>query len=758
MIGGGLYGEWTSASISGLVVKASVAQTAGGCVAFLASSSQLTGADLSNCSASSGGGMHVTFGSAIGLVNTSITSSTGINGAGVYVDASSLAGTGVNVTKSAATGSGGGVFVTGVNSSLSGLAIRDCSAPQGGGIAALKATQASLSNLEITRNNVTEDGGGIHASQCDLTVTNSRAANNTAASDGGGLYLSDSIITGTLTLAFNEAVFGGGAASMGTAMLANTVLESNSAQIGGGGVYTGDGELTLREVDVQSCVSPNGGGVYVSSARLFHDQVRISKCTAETGGGMYMDASSFTPVAANASAVAALNLNKASNFGGGVYLSGNDTKLSGFRISMGSAISGGGIAAEWAWNCSIINGVIGNSTVTSHGGGAYFGEDAHCLFTNSVVELNNASVAGGGVAVYKANLNHSNLVIRRNQGKNGGGLFLSNKADAVPWIDTAFQRSLLDANLAGNQSLTGANAKIECAVNCVLSGFCITRGVVLYGKGGGVHISGKGKVLLAGVAADSNKADSGGGVFINGSSSTVIQSCSFTHNIADDHGGGLSVESVNAATATIEVTDSVFYNNTANNKGGAMYLEKSNLIATSLLVLENRATQTDSGTGGGAHAYSLSYLSIDNSLFLLNRACSGGSIAVDSESEATINGSTITGDTKKVTSAWAAMFRRLVGSEYLAKQANLDFSFEGTQYGDLVYLSGVNTQMDITSSLLTNGSAELGGGASVGDFAVLTVTRSTFSNNSANEAGGSVLVSNTARVYFLLSEISSSSE
>lgn len=704
--------------------------------------------------------MLITSGSVIQLVNTSIASCSGSMGAGVYVDASSLAGMGANVTKSAAAVSGGGVFLTGANSSLSGLAIRDCSAPEGGGIAAVQATQASLSNVDITNNNVTGDGGGIHATQCDLTISNSRAANNSANYSGGGLYSSESTVVGTLTLAFNEAAYGGGAASTGITMLANTVLESNSAQEAGGGLYTGDGELTLREVDVKSCVSLNGGGVYLSTARLFHDQVRIANCTAQTGGGMYVDTSSlFMPVAANSSAVAVLNLNKASNFGGGVYMSGNDTVLRGFRISASSAISGGGIAAESSWNCTIANGLIQNSTVTRLGGGAFFGEDAHCLFMSSVVELNSAGIAGGGIAVYKANLNHSSLVIRGNQGKNGGGLFLSNNADAVPWNDRTFQRSLLDANLAGDMSFNGANVQINCTVNCVLSGFRITRGVVWSGRGGGVYISGKGKILLTGLATDSNEADLGGGVFISDASDTTIRSCSFTSNTAEERGGGLNIENANSAATTVEISDSVFYNNTAGKEGGgAIYLENSRLAGSSLLVLENRATHPDLGNGGGAYAFKKSSLSVDSSLFLLNRARLGGSFAVTSESEASINGSTITGDTKKVTSAWVAMFQRLVGAEYREKQANLDFAFEGAQKGDLVYLSGVNTQMDITNSFLTNGSAESGGGASVEDNAVLTVTGSKFTNNSANEAGGSVFLATTASVYFTLSEISASSE
>lgn len=767
VVGGGLYGEWTSASITGLVVSSCVATSAGGCVAFRKSAGRLTKLDLSGCSAVNGGGVSLAEGSAVEFADSLIALNTGANGAGVYIDASSLAGVNTHVANNSATVAGGGAFLGGSKCTLSGISIQKCFAPLGGGVATLNAQQTRLMDLDITNNEATGSGGGIHASASTLSITTVSAASNTAVS-GGGLCASASTISGTLTLGSNHAAHGGGAVSSGTTTLEGTLIEFNTAAIGGGGIYAGDGELTLRDLEIASCSSVNGigGGVYLVNTQVVHDQAVVRSCSATVGGGLYVESSSFTASREeDRSMVAKFVGNEASSLGGGIFVSGADSLVKAFSISAGSAqVNGGGIASENAARCTISNGVIQNSTAVRFGGGAFFGMNATCAFKDSVVERNSASQSGGGIAVQHASLRHSNLVVRLNGAKTGGGLYVSSLTKDLPVAatrssDRGAERSILDSNFVVSESENGANALIDCGGVCELAGFLVTRGVIKSGKGGGLFILGKGTTRLAEISAENNEAQTGGGVSIHGANKTVITSSSFTGNVAHTGGAGLSVESAGGVSSSVEVSESALYNNTAVESGGAVLLDGSSLIATSLLVLENRATHNESGIGGGVYARSLSTLQVSGSLLLHNRALCGGSIAVDAESEATIDDSSVTGDSKRFTSDWDTLFTQLVGAggaRYQSERANQDFNVT-VQRGHLVFISGENTMLNLTRSFLTYGSAESGGGASVESSAVMHATHSAFLDNYAKESGGSVFVTGSgAEVHLESSQISSS--
>lgn len=751
----------------------SVATTAGGCISIKASAVTLSSLDVSGCAARSGGGLFVASGSALQLTDTLIQSSVASSGAGIFVDASTVDGQNVQVQHCSANFSGGGVVLAGATSRLSGATIQECSAHQGGGVYVLNTARAALSHVEIKSNSAAMDGGGIFAAGTDIVIASVRVANNTA-SNGGGLCAVNASVSGALRLEFNEAKYGGGALSSGLVTLEAVVFDANSARSSGGGIFAGDGELTLRNVDVKACVSTNGmgGGVSLENTRLTHDRVLISHCAALLGGGLYLNGSSFSPPAADvlsSPAAAMLRLNEASGLGGNVYIIGALSSVDQLSIVGGSAVSGGGIAVENAATCAISNSEVRNATVSSLGGGIYVGANADCLLLNAVVEFNNADHAGGGVAVYQGIVHHSNVVVQRNKAKNGGGLYVSSSsssgtspvessvANVVQWTDPSFQRSLLDANLVVSDANSGANALVECVATCELSGFRIARGEVPSGRGGGVYISGKGTTTISHVLLEQNRAQLGGGVFISQAANTSFSAVSVTDNVAQ-RGAGLAVESKSAALAAVSVSASVFYNNTASQYGGAVYLSGPTFSATSMLVLENRATQSDAGQGGGIFSLAKASVTINKSLFLLNEALFGGSIAAIDESETAVDASVITGDSARFTSGWSALFKRIVGVDYAGKKTATAGLRMKAQRGDLVFVSGEKTVIDITNSYLTYGSAESGGGASVENGAAMTVSTSELSFNRANESGGSVYVATAgASASFDLTEISSSS-
>uniref|UniRef100_K3W6S4 Right handed beta helix domain-containing protein n=1 Tax=Globisporangium ultimum (strain ATCC 200006 / CBS 805.95 / DAOM BR144) TaxID=431595 RepID=K3W6S4_GLOUD len=711
---------------------------------------RLTGLRLESCSAENGGGIYIDNRSAIDIVDSVLHLNNGSNGAGVYIDTSSFAGVNTRVEENSATMAGGGVFLGGAQPTLSGFTISKCVASRGGGIAALDALQTRILNIDIVGNEAQNSGGGLFASSSTLLVTSVAATSNIAVS-GGGLYALASTIGGTLTLAFNNAMRGGGVVSSSSTTLKGVLVDSCTAKIGGGGIYAGDGTLTLRDVDVTACASVDGvgGGVYLANARALHDGVSVLACAANKGAGLYLESSSFTAASPLDRATLAVFLgNEATSLGGGVFIGGTDSSVDTFRVTNGLAKgSGGGLASENAERCTISNGLIQNASAGRFGGGVYFGENAACVFTDSRVEWNVASQAGGGIALQHASIQHSNVTMQFNSAKNGGGLYLSSTKKASPVSATLFNdnttatRSQLDANFLTDASENGANALIECVDVCEIAGFIITRGVVANGKGGGVFVTGKGTIQIASISVSKNQASQGGGVAVAGANSTILTLCSFTENVARSGGAALSIESTSNIASHVEIRKSVIYNNTALQQGGGVFVTAtSTFTGTELLMLENRAIQNESGIGGGVYAHSKSTLQLSESLFVHNRALYGGSIAVDAESTANLDDSCVTGDTNRFTSVWRDLFAQLMGgAAYQTERANQDFNVT-VRRGHLVFISGENTEMTLTNATLTGGNAESGGGACVDSSAIMYIQQSEFSNNKAKEAGGSVFV------------------
>ncbi|TYZ62049.1 hypothetical protein PybrP1_007518 [[Pythium] brassicae (nom. inval.)] len=559
-------------------------------------------------------------------------------------------------------------------------------------------------------------GGGIFArAATQAALSQVEAVNNSALRDGGGIYANDTdIVVTNVRVSNNSAANGGGLYAINSSVLGSLRLESNQATYGGGATLSGSVTLNATVLDSNSARS-SGGGIFAGDGVLTLRNVDIIACAVPNGrgGGMSLE---------NARAVHDRN----------------------------------------ATQCAISNTEIRNSTAASLGGGIYIGTNADCVLRNILAEFNSAERAGGGMAVFQGTLRHLNLVIQRNKARNGGGLYVSGSSAAsstspavsvVQWSGDSLQRSLLDANYVSSDTFTGANALVECVTVCEISGFLITHGDIPSGRGGGMFISGKGTTALSQLLIEENRAQQGGGVFVDQAGSTSFNAVSFTGNVAQ-RGAGLGVESTSPTLARVSVNGSVFYNNSATLYGGAMYLSGATFTATSTLVLKNGATKDDSGLGGGVFILAKASVSIGKSLFLLNQALYGGSIAVTDESLAAVEASTITGDSERLSSSWLALFKRVVGTAY-AGGATATYLQAKARRGGLVFASDENTALNITSSFLTYGSAESGGGVSVENGAVLTVETSELSHNRANESGGSVFVTTAgARATFNKTEIS----
>jgi hypothetical protein len=232
---------------------------------------------------------------------------------------------------------------------------------------------------------------------------------------------------------------------------------------------------------------------------------------------------------------------------------------------------------------------------------------------------------------------------------------------------------------------------------------------------------------------------SGGGIYARGD--LTITASTISGNSAGGDGGG-----IRAAGASLLITNSTLSGNSAGVDGGAISNygfgpDRTVVVINSTLSGNSAGGQTFSD--GGAIWMGGGSLTVTDSLISNNSAPSGGGIRI-SDGSLTIVGSTITGNSAI---GPPSLPLRGDGGGIWTLRSNLTIahstisgnsapgtpSFGGSGGGIWTY-GGNRTVVDST---ISGNSARLGGGVWSSSSGILTVTRSTISNNSAaNEGGG----------------------
>ncbi|ETM37615.1 hypothetical protein L914_15837 [Phytophthora nicotianae] len=762
--GGGFYtGDWSRPTVRNLRVVSSSATTSGGCAAFSCSSATVTNPSFEKCDAAIGGGVYVDAGSKVLLLQASIAECTATNGAGMYIGSSSVIG-GSDVSSvvrdSHADSAAGGVYITGFHSSIEFFDVQNCSASIGGGVVAQEASSATMKSVQVVNNKATTSGGGLHAQNSTIQVEPVTVSSNRAVV-GGGVYAIDSSLSGIITVDQNNGERGGGVATSGISLLEGATISANTASQRGGGVSVETGLFSLRSTIIQSCSVPQGvgGGISIVDADVKHYALKIESCASIRGGGIYVNSSSFYQYPTEESTGTSLNAasltkNRAVEYGGSVFVDGEETTVSDLVITESHAPFGGGLAAQDATSCVVLNADISYSSASTSGGGLLFGSGTSCVIRDSWVMNNQARESGGGVMIFEATLYHSNVDISNNVAPTAGGVYLNSvlySASLLSWDDGATQRSRIDANIIEPIGGNGANVVMNCTSNCTLSGCVISGANLQFGQGAGVFVLGRGNAVISNSLVANNSAIKGGGIAVSDAEKTVLENVGFIGNIATDSGGGLWAES-SAFLPEVDLMSCVFYNNSAKTSGGAISLYGVYLYSSVLLVMENHAGNSESGIGGGLFSDKRvnpdrpSSVMADTWLFLSNDAPVGGSIAGVKSSEISLLDANITRDTGRFfTGTWPHLFSKLVGFEHVEGRAQNKVE---VQKGDLVYLSDRDSVLELLSSFATQGLAAAGGGIYINANAFFYSQDSEISSNTANERGGSVCLSNSAQAYF----------
>jgi len=242
----------------------------------------------------------------------------------------------------------------------------------------LRTTRLSTFNVVISHN-VSNNGGGVYISGSNTNwyAYNTNIMNNTANGNGGGVYCNNSNIT------FYD----------GSGISFNTAQSTVNSLGKGGGIYavndcdldisTGANEALVESIGVfENSATSHGGGLYASTGSIIKisdhlDLIHIRNNTANSNNNGFGD-------------------------GGGIYLTGNTTRLdaTGVKINNNKAANGAGIAVidysifklgldinNNCWNMSHCNEISENTTNSPYSmGGAIFSSDV------SLVSLRHAYV------------------------------------------------------------------------------------------------------------------------------------------------------------------------------------------------------------------------------------------------------------------------------------------------------------------------------------------------------------------------------
>ena len=288
--GGGIYNEGGYIEASSVTFSANTASDGGGL--YNAGGADIQFSQFNNNSATAGGAVFISAGTDISTtISSSILSgNTAYEGGAMFNQAdtdtpvihqSSLVNnraeraggaiyneTALEITSSnildnlATAGGGGGIFNEGGSITIEdSIFDNNHAADMGGGIASLTSGVITVDLSTFSGNTAQSYGGSVY-NETELHMDESEILYSSAAFNGGGLYslISSSVLITNTTVAYNQALKGGGIANAdGTLSLNTSTLSGNSATQGGGIHNAADSTLI---VDFSTMSGSNGGGIF----------------------------------------------------------------------------------------------------------------------------------------------------------------------------------------------------------------------------------------------------------------------------------------------------------------------------------------------------------------------------------------------------------------------------------------------------------------------------------------------------------------
>ncbi len=560
-------------------------------------------------------------------------------------------------------------------------------------------------------------------------------------------------------------------------ILGSEIYEGES----GGGVEVAGGTVTFAGCTFSGCyTTDSGGGVLVRAGNAVFSSTTFTNCSADNyGGGLAVTGGS-------ASISGSIFSSNKSYSGGALSVTGGSTTMDSTAFNGNTATDGGAIYSSAGLTVGAnvtFNSVTASSPNTAERGGAVYIASGTTTISGAEAGFteNTASNSGGAIYVSSGTLNvsGSGVTFSQNTGTNNGGAIF---AGAGARVNITGESVSFAENTAASGSGGAIYASGDRGVITITSSTSEFAGNTADSGKGGAIAAGGGTTLTVGGAASftNNTADYGGAVYLAATrrgltalNITGETEATFSNNTAGTSGGAVYAERYSTMTFAPSVT---FTNNTAGNgNGGALWVYEASQLPEGTIYFTNNSagpktesTTSPAGSGGAIYVggestsattlgssrkydfsgnvaesyggaictYSSDIIFDSYTVTEQNTAKLGGGFAASYNSKITLNNSSISNQTTEGSggAVWA-MNIESVSSDFGSSGANTSTGSGTHKGGGALYSKG---ELTLTRSTFTGNTATQGGGAGYSYSGEMTVTDSTFTQNSAVQGGGAL--------------------
>ena len=687
-------------------------------------------------------------------------------GGGIYVNGGAVTMNSGSSVSSNGAGWGGGIYAnSGAVILGSGSIITSNSAGRGAGIyLATGGTLAAENGSKIITNTASLYGGGVYAASGGIltTETGSQIISNTAGTGGGGVYI---LKGGTFNM--NGGSISGNNAAAGTV--------SGNATGGGGLLIQGTVNMnggTIGANKVGELITAAGAGVVVRETGTFaiHNSARVS-----ADNDVYLISGRTISLGATVSGSDTIARITPSVYSTQQVLSGSYTSTYYSRFNLEQPATGDdkySITTTGYIRQSLLEVEISGNKSYYY----YLSDAAASVGTGQTAVITMlgdlTSTAPTAIAAGTKTITLQTGSAGRNITKNGtGSLFTINSGVTLILKPSGSNALTLTGNSSNAAAMitvnTGGTLEMNASVSIIKNtntssleaagvyvngGTFNMKGGIIGGSeanknnGRGVRVTNSGTFNMTGGTVSYNSASSGGGVYVSNGTFTM-SNATISNNSATgtygDGGGGVYVSTNGVFTMG---SNAYIISNTAAANGGGVYVVEGTFIMNGGVIGGSAANKnTASGKGGGIYAYDASTtrlisFTINSGNISYNEASSdGGGIYISLKNNSTIKNAYLTGN-KSSSGGGGGMY--IISAK--------DMTIEKTTFTSNTAphsSSGSGGGMTIRESVVSiidcffekNSTSGSGGGIfayKADDTNILTIERSTFSENSANTGGG----------------------
>ena len=579
-----------------------------------------------------------------------------------------------------------------------------------------------------------------------VTGTDMVYSGNSGQTYGGGIDNYGGTVTETnVTIQSNSASRGGGANNDGTMTLNGGLIGGATADLGnqggGGGGIANTGTLTIDGTTLQNNVATNyGGGIYNSL-----DNSGTSAATVSVSNAIFRN-------------------NSAGQDGGAIYSMGREDIVTGalnittsnfFNNSAASAKAGGAIYLLDSGNMTIKGSTFGGYDETDPENPISLGNTAGKGGAIYIGGLDNSTHGETTVTINKDESNNKTIFdhnVANGTGENsgfGGALVHNGYKTFLDLSDAEFTNNsatnqagaLLISKIAGTEREDG----LAASINNVLFANNTTAS-----QGGAVWNGAKASVANTEFRNNSTTGgiEGGGALDLGSVSSTTIDTVTFTSNTSSTDGGAIATRDLGKDNhaATLDITGSSFTGNTAATNGGAInnnFYHSTTAGHTDAVYVADSTFATNSAAKGGA-IYNNKGATQTGSMYLTGSTFTGNTATGDGG--AIFNEGTLTVSNSVFGDADNAALKNTAGNGGGAVYniGSLDVVNSNFYNNDAVYFGAIRdkaggTYVRITDSNFVGNTAEEVGAVGIfsrGDLS--SVSGSLFEKNKATGTGAGV--------------------